>query len=211
MKIDINEYTLALLLILMLAPIFNHISKIKIGSILEAEITKEYHEKVIKLYESTEGDVNSKKSDKKPTTEFVSEASESIKNNVAYKYQDIINTSNISLVAGIVKLRNNLENQLLFLYKLKHQDNYQNIGALSCIDLLLKEDIITQNLAVSLREVIDIANRAIHGNGDIRAEDVKLAILAGVNLLERIDNSINIIIKEQKEKNKITIDKKTIV
>lgn len=209
MTIDINENTLALLLILMLAPILNHISKIKVGSVLEAEIAEEYHKKAVDLYDSTEREKTVSESDTDPINgseqynRFSAEKTVSTKQNLIDKYQDIIDTSNSNLIAGIVKLRYNLERSLSYLYSIKHPDNkYPNRVAKSYINILLKDDMIPQNLAGSLIEVIDIANQAIHGKGDIRDEDIKLSTLAGVNLLRRIDSLIYIFEIEQKDEEK---------
>jgi hypothetical protein len=182
--IDITEFTLALLLILMLAPILNRLSKVKIGNILEAELTEEFHKKAINLLETTESRVVAPEIDQ--GTGYSTDVAESAKKDFD-KYQYIINTS--SPLAGIVKLRINLEKSLSELYSIRYPDkNSQFRGAGSYITPLLRAEMISGDLAASLRKVIDIANSAIHGKGDIRDEDIQLAILAGVNVLRRVDN-----------------------
>jgi hypothetical protein len=198
--IDINEKTLALLVILMIAPILNRLSKIKIGGLLEAEMDKEVRKQAVNVYEKSESEKNLSIDHKVPISGKIS-ATGSASGTISMinKYQDILDTSNISLLASIVKLRQNLEKSLSDLYLINHPEDIRLKGAGSYIKPLIIDEVLPIDLANSLRDVISIANKAIHGSEEIRPEDIKLAILAGVNLLDRLDN-IYEKTKEKKEK-----------
>lgn len=175
-KIKVDSTSIILLAILLLSPFISALKKIKVGD-FEAEIdTKE----IKKIKEEVENRL--------PVKE----------DNLKIGYQFEITIENIKQLAktdrilALAKLRIELEKSLNRLYQLNNLSSKNNKMQLPLGRLvyeLTNKDIISQDVAASIRDVTSICNRAIHGE-DVRVDDAMSIIDIGASLLLEIHFTI---------------------
>ena len=96
----------------------------------------------------------------------------------------------ISLVAGIVKLSSNIERDLMKLYlTVKPGTNLDTdlMTLKTMVRTLVDNNIIPSEIAAPLYHFFDITNQAVHGNLNLKPEDLRLTILTGTDILRILD------------------------
>lgn len=193
LNIEVNEITLALLGISLIIPILDNIDKIKIGNFLEAEL----HKKAVQAYETTTKSISKEKVEGVTTSTIQKQLAYNVtppkkKEEVdprLYKYVDLREISKISIIAGIVKLREYLNDSLYELYSINHpKSSIKSDTPRAYIQPLVEDGDITPEIGRSINQILDIANYAVHNSEKITTEDIKLATLAGLNILTVLDD-----------------------
>lgn len=171
-KIKVDSTSIILLVILLLSPFISTLKKIKVGD-FEAEIDPK---EIRKIKEEVENRL--------PVKE----------DNLERGYPFEITIDNIKQlgktdhILALAKLRIELEKSLNKLYQLNNFGNKSNRRQLPLGRLvyeLTNKDIISQDIAASIRDVTSICNRAIHGE-DVRVDDAMSIIDIGASLLLEI-------------------------
>jgi hypothetical protein len=169
--IKVDNTSIIFLLIIALSPFISAITKIKFGD-FEAEIDPKEVQKI-----------------KDEVSTQVSEADKS------GQTPEIDNTMNAirglvdsDPILALAKLRIEIEKVLNKLYRMTRTSNHQQKKLMSAGQLaylLSTTEILPKDIAGSIREVIYICNRAIHGE-EIRQQDAKSVVEAGTSLLSEL-------------------------
>src|SRR5207248_1704876 len=90
-------------------------------------------------------------------------------------------------ILALAKLRIELEKVLNKLYRMSNIEDKSNkaIPLTQLTQRLTNAEILPKDIARSIRDVISISNRAIHGE-DIRKQDAESVVEAGVSLLLKL-------------------------
>lgn len=181
--IKVDNTSIILLVVMLLSPFTTAITKIKIGD-FEAEVNPEEVRKIKEQFEARTTNINELK--KMPEMEKTIESIKSM--------------SKSDTVLALAKLRIELEKVLNKLLRISSGDNYQE-KALSAGQIVYKLEnrgILPTDISTPTRNVIQICNRAIHGE-DIREQDARSVIEIGVSLLREISFSLQDYILEPSE------------
>lgn len=161
----IDNVTIFLIMILVLLPYVSYISKIKFGD-FEAEIT---HDDIKSIEEKVE---------KIPHTDKV------LRNKKGDNLDQLIEDDPTLAMA---KLRIEIEKRVKFLSGVYLQESQKQFSLNKLLFGLSKNNIINQNLISLIKEVLFVANRAIHGESIEKKEAVRL-IEYGRRIIEELDN-----------------------
>jgi hypothetical protein len=172
-NLQIDTTALALLAIMLLSPFASAVRRIKIGE-FEAEIAPEevaeISEEVLEQIEDTKDSI-----DQEQQTPLLYR-----------KLEHITSLAETEPVLALVQLRIEIERVInrFFMRNLPQRSNRpRHLGFQ--ISELAKKQVLAPEVAYSLRRVLDITNRAAHGE-KIRPEDAARIIDAGISLLERL-------------------------
>lgn len=163
----IDNITLVLLVILFVIPYFPLIRKIKFGD-FEAEITRQEIEEV---------------------KDKVKDLKEENKSDYIKNLEEL---AEVDLQLALAKIRIEIEKQLRSLYQIyiPNKDILLRPAGISImLNTLLQKEVIEDNLAAALKDIIDIANRAIHGE-EISIENKKIFISTALKALSQLDDVI---------------------
>ena len=169
--IKIDEISIFLLIVILLSPFVLQIKKIKYRD-FEAEIGSKEVQKLKSNFESAQMNSEEIKSPK------IIEIDNTIK--------AINKLSNSDYIIALAKLRIELEKVLTKI--LNKSPNFQNSKKSSLgvmVSMAIKEELISSNIAEPLKEVITLANRAIHGE-NIKEDDAKTILNIGTSLLSNL-------------------------
>ncbi len=168
--IKVDNISIILLIVMLLSPFTTAITKIKIGD-FEAEVNPEEVRKIKEQFES-----RSKNTDETAEMPEMDKTIESIKS-----------IAKSDPMLALAKLRIELEKILNKLLRLSRSDGDEE-RALSAGQLVYKLEsngTLPSDISVPTRNVIQICNRAIHGE-DIREQDAQSVTEIGVSLLREI-------------------------
>jgi hypothetical protein len=168
-NIQVNTTTVLLLIIILISPFINQITKIKFGD-FEAEISPSEIDKVRKEIESN-GIKKIRKVGKSQSLE-----------------EDLMDLSEKDNILALAKLRMELEKVLrkLCFKTLPQKQKFNRAGIAQMINALVNAEILPRRISTALYDVSSIANRAIHGEA-IRTSDSKMMIELGIQLLNEIE------------------------
>lgn len=171
-KVVVDNTSVVLVIIILLSPFLPAIRKIKFGD-FEAEIDPKEVEKIRSDVDTQldEGGV--------PDTAPVPEIETTI--------QQIQTFGETDPIIALAKLRIEIEKVVFRLHK-KTQSHRQQQRPLSIgkmVHNLTTQDILPQGFSGSIREVVSICNRAVHGE-EIRDRDAKAMLNIGTSLLQRL-------------------------
>ena len=168
--VKVDNTSIILLLIIALSPFISAITKIRFGD-FEAEIDPKEVQRI--KDEAPAQVIDSDRTRQTPGIE-----------NTARAIQGLVETDPILALA---KLRIELEKALNKLYRITGKDNRQRrpLSAGQLAYSLSAAGILPKNVALSIREVISICNRAIHGE-EIRQEDARSVVEVGTSLLSQL-------------------------
>ena len=169
-KIKVDNTTIILLLLILISPFVSAIKKIKFGD-FEAEIDPK---EVRRVKEDVEAGLAEHIEDDVPPSPAIRSTVEAIKT-----------LSNDDPVLALAKLRMEIEKIVSKLHKriIRIGDRMRIQSLSKMIVDLMRNEMLSSDIAHPLREVVSICNRAIHGE-DIRSKDVGTIIETGSNLLE---------------------------
>lgn len=165
-NISVDSTSILLLIIMLISPFVIAIKKIKYGD-FEAEIDSQEIQKIKADFEKT---VHTKTEEDDSLPEI-------------YKATDAIrDLANSDPVIALAKIRIELEKVLTRLARITLTETKRSpLGAL--VNKLMNHEIISSQVGKSLSEVINICNRAIHGEF-ISEEDADTIVELGIELLE---------------------------
>jgi len=170
-KILVDNTTIILLVVLLVCPFAAAVRKIKFGG-LEAEIDPKEVNKVATEAERSLANAPARP-DAPPTRPEAVKAIEKL--------------AETDLVIALAKLRIELETRLRKLHeRAGHADGAKPKTMLQMIRDLQADAALPPSMGTAIRDVMNICNRAIHGQ-DIRDEDARRIIDAGTALLEEVD------------------------
>jgi len=168
-KIQVDGTTLALVGILLVIPLIEFIRRIRIGE-FEAEIGPKEVEKI-----------------KAKASDELTLLPKNIRSE-SELYSQIVDVVRQDPQLGLAKLRMELEKVLKALFKLFDEERKYYSPRLSyMVEKLSKEGHVPQSMASSLKDVISLANRVIHG-GSVRTYVAEELAIFGVQLLEELKN-----------------------
>jgi len=168
-KLQVDGTTIALVGILLVVPLIEFIRKIRIGE-FEAEIGPKEIEKV-KAKASGELTLLPK--------HFRS------KSNL---YSQVVDLVRQDPQLGLAKLRIELEKTLKALFKLYDEERkYYSPNLSYMVERLYREGHLPPNIASPLKDVISLANRAVHG-GSVRTLVAEELAVLGIQLIEELKN-----------------------
>lgn len=170
-KLNIDNTSIVLLIVIFLSPFVLALKKIKFGE-FEAEIDPEEIRKIQSEYKEALPDTKSAPPEKL-------EIENTIKSIV-----DLVNTDP---VVALAKLRIELEKILNKIFRLTQtlETRNKNLPLGKIIQILNNQELLPQNISGPIREVIAICNRAIHGE-DIREKDAKAIVDIGTSILDNL-------------------------
>jgi hypothetical protein len=172
--VRIDNISIILLLVMLLSPFVTAITKIKIVE-FEAEVNPE---EVRRIKE----EVSTQLRDTDDVT-----LSPGIENTI----ESIEGMVNSDPVLALAKLRIELEKTLARLYRMTNKEaQRQRLSAGQLVTRLANAEVLSSSIARSIREVISICNRAIHGE-DIRQQDARYVVEAGAMLLRELFSQIH--------------------
>lgn len=154
----IDNTSVLLLLILILLPYFPLITKIKFGD-FEAEIT---HKEIKDIRKKIE-DIPKKEEDTKNPKKGLE------LKNLAIKDPNL----------ALAKVRIEMEKKLRFLTEIYLDEKGENLSMRNMIQKLEEKKIIDSNLGSLLRDISNVANRAIHGEDVSKQDAIELVDFAG--------------------------------
>ena len=168
--VKVDNISIILLLVIALSPFISAITKIRFGD-FEAEIDPKEIQKIKDEVSAQVTDSN--KSGETPEIESTINA-----------IRELVNSDPILALA---KLRIELEKVLNKLFRMTHTGNQQRrpMSAGQLVNSLSTTEVLPKNIAQSVRQVISICNRAIHGE-EIRQEDAKSVVEVGTSLLSEL-------------------------
>jgi hypothetical protein len=168
--VKVDNTSIILLLIIALSPFISAITKIRFGD-FEAEIDPKEIQRI-----KDEAPAQVTESDNTRQTPEIE--------NTLGAIQGLVETDPILALA---KLRIELEKALNKLYRITGKDNRQRrpLSAGQLAYSLSAAEILPKNVAGSIREVISVCNRAIHGE-EIRQEDAQSVVEVGTSLLSEL-------------------------
>jgi len=170
-KLNIDNTSIILLIVIFLSPFVSALKKIKLGE-FEAEIDPEEIRKIQNDYKEALPDT-----EVPPPKEL--EIESTIKNIV-----DLVDTDHI---VALAKLRIELEKILNKIFRLTQTSKTinKNLPLGKIIQILNNQELLPKNISGPIREVIAICNRAIHGE-DIREKDAKAIVDIGTSILDNL-------------------------
>jgi hypothetical protein len=192
-EIVVDNTTLTLLIIIIIIPFIPYVKKIKLGN-FEAEISPREIQKV-----KEEVEIQLSEPEK-----ISPEINKSLK-----ILEKIKKLSKDDPVLALAKLRIEIEKIITRLHVSTNMKSHirRSPSLVRMIMELSYDGILSIKISHSLREVVSICNRAIHGE-EIRKQDVEIIIHIGVELLNFLyTETPNIITKETEE---IIIDNKNV-
>ncbi|MCF7892342.1 MAG: hypothetical protein K9L87_04860 [Candidatus Omnitrophica bacterium] len=192
-EIVVDNTTLTLLIIIIIIPFIPYVKKIKLGN-FEAEISPREIQKV-----KEEVEIQLSEPEK-----ISPEINKSLK-----ILEKIKKLSKDDPVLALAKLRIEIEKIITRLHVSTNMKSHirRSPSLVRMIMELSYDEILSTKISHSLREVVSICNRAIHGE-EIRKQDVEIIIHIGVELLNFLyTETPNIITKETEE---IIIDNKNV-
>lgn len=165
--IKVDDTSIILLLIIALSPFISAVTKIKFGD-FEAEIDPKEVQKIKDEVSMQVTDIDKGE----PTPEI---------ENTVIAILELVDSDPILALA---KLRIEFEKVLNKLYRMTDTEDKQRrpMSAGQLAYALSSAEILPKNLAQSIKQVISICNRAIHGE-EIRPQDAKSVTEAGTSLL----------------------------
>ena len=171
--ITVDTTTLLLLALLLVSPFIEQLRKIKVGE-FEAEIAPDEVEKVKSEVDKRLGTGEVRE----PITPEVRSVGESL--------LDLLDRDH---VLALAKLRIELEQALTRLHLLTTPTTRQrrHAGLNRLVGDLVRSGILPAQQSESLREVISLCNRAVHGE-HVRPADAKSILDIGIRILEEIDS-----------------------
>jgi hypothetical protein len=170
-KINVDNTSIILILIILLSPFISAIKKIKYGE-FEAEIDPKEVQKI-------KDEIESKLPEYRAAGTSVPEIQ-----NLINSIKRLVTSDPIIALA---KLRIELEKVLNRLYKItiKQSKGAKSVSIVKIVFELTNKGILASDISGSIREVVYICNRAIHGE-HIRQKDAESIIDIGISLLEKI-------------------------
>lgn len=170
--VKVDHISVVLLLVIFLSPFISAITRIRVGD-FEAEIDPKEVQKI---------------KDEVSTHAAAADADTPIQNpELVATLTSINELAESDPNLALAKLRIELEKALYRLYRRTHKEDqaerYLPPGQI--VQILSNAEILPRDIARSLREVISICNRTIHGE-EIRKEDAQSVIEAGVSLLMKL-------------------------
>jgi len=174
--ITVDTTSLVLVVIILLSPFVAAIKRIKIGE-FEAEIDPEEVKRVIE-------EVATKVPAPGPAEAMVADGDDP----AVITIRELAKTD---LIVALAKLRIELEKRLRRLYRRSSHSHVESRAAPlhQIIRDLAAREVIPHDLESSIRDVVALCNRAIHGES-IREQDARAVISAGAELLLVCDRSI---------------------
>lgn len=168
--LKVDNTSIILLLIIAISPFISAIKRIRYGE-FEAEINPKEIEKIKK--EISEH-VNANDRNEQPPE-------------VVNQIRAIKELVDSDPILALAKLRIEMEKALNRLFRMTGLKNEQKrpISAGKMAYSLAAAEILNKNVALSVREVISICNRALHGE-DIRIQDAKSVLDVGTSLLSEL-------------------------
>jgi len=185
-KIKVDNTTIILLLVILVSPFISAIKKIKFGD-FEAEIDPK---EVRRVKEDIEAKMAEHDEDSVPSSPAILSTIEAI-----------ASLSNDDPVLALAKLRIEIEKIVSKIhYRVLQNSKQKRVQSLSKMIIdLMRNELLSPDIAHPLREVVSICNRAVHGE-DIRTKDVASIIEAGSYLLEMLYfQSKSIVLGEESE------------
>ncbi|MBU0475088.1 MAG: hypothetical protein KKF62_13120 [Bacteroidetes bacterium] len=185
----IDEITIFLLAVILLSPFVLQIKKIKYGD-FEAEIDSKEIQKLKNNFETAQ--MNSKESQSPQTIE--------IDNTV----KAINELSSSDFIIALAKLRIELEKVLSKL--ISSSNDFQKSKKLSVgamVSIAIKKELLPGIIVESLKEVISLSNRAIHGE-NVKESDAKTILSIGTSLLSELYWLLQNSVLEPSSQEKIT-------
>lgn len=172
--VSVDHTSIFLLLLMLISPFIAGVRKIKFGD-FEAEIDPKEVQKI--------------KHDAEASLAQVVTPPESVPE-IARTVTEILELANTDTVLALAKLRIELEKILRKVaFSLDHavtvSTSHRAVPLAAIIRTLVTQEIIAQQTAGPLRDVMDICNRAIHGES-IKAADAKAILEIGTGLLESL-------------------------
>lgn len=181
MKVTIDNYTILLLVIVVVAPYLNNIKKLRYNG-FEAEINNT--------------DIDKVKNEIKDTDNMRSEGI--TMNREFSKNKDYIMPKSHDTILALANIRMEMEKYIIKLYKF--ETNKDNQSFMSMIDELSKMEVLPFHIVGPLKEIVILCNRALHGekiNTKIGNEliEIGMKILCFLknSLSRRYDGSVNTI------------------
>jgi hypothetical protein len=172
-KITVDSTSLVLLAIILLSPFVAAIKKIKVGD-FEAEIAPE---EVRRIAAEAERSITKKQLEEQPLSRPI---------NVK---DAITKLAESDVVVALAKLRIELESRLRKLYENTPglpQKVQSKFSILEMMRALTAQRVLPQEICAAIRDVMEICNRAIHGE-EIRSADASRIIDVGIPLLAELD------------------------
>ncbi len=178
--IQVDNTSVLLLVVLLITPFAHQIRKIKWGE-FEAEIsTKEVNDLV-------------------KDTQAVSKKTTEMKEIDAVFYRDLYHLASQDKTLALAKLRIEIEARLKRICSLLELTSPPTITDMTAV--LLRQKVIDQKLSSLLSDIIDILNRAIHGEPIEASVDVEKILTAGIKILQTLDEKLlNTYLKPKKKK-----------
>ena len=185
--VKVDDTSIILLLVIALSPFISAVTKIKFGD-FEAEIDPKEVQKV-----KDEVSIQVADTDKTGTTP-------EIENTV----NAILGLVDSDPILALAKLRIEFEKVLNKLYRMTHTADKQRrpMSAGQLAYSLSTAEIIPKDIAQSIRQIISICNRAIHGE-EIRQQDAKSVTEIGTSLLYELASYVNDLILKPIESTEI--------
>jgi len=181
-RIVVDSTSVILILVILISPFLSAIRKIKFGD-FEAEIDPKEVERIRNNVDAQLEE--SKATETGPTPE------------IETTVQQIRSLGETDSVIALAKLRIEIEKVVLRLHKRTQSDRFhgRQLSLGKMIHNLTTQEIFPQQFSGTIREVISICNRAVHGE-EIREKDAKAMLDVGTSLLERIfDFSMDFLLK----------------
>jgi hypothetical protein len=168
--IKVDNISIILLIVMLLSPFTTAITKIRIGD-FEAEVNPEEIRRIKEQFEARPKNIDE-----------LTELPEMDKT-----IEGIKSIAKSDPVLALAKLRIELEKVLNKLLRLSRSDNYQEkiLSAGQLVYKLEGSGILSSDISAPTRNVIQICNRAIHGE-DIREQDAQSVTEIGISLLREI-------------------------
>jgi len=161
-RVRVDGITLALLGLILAIPLLEYIRRIRIGE-FEAEIAPR---EVARARAKVESEL--------PPEQAVK----------GQEYQDILDLVSRDPQLGLAQLRIRLEERLKALHRLV-ENREPNMGLSRLADDLARRGVIDSAIASGVRDVLPLANRAVHGE-QVRTEDAEQLARLGVRLLSEL-------------------------
>ncbi len=167
----INEITIFLLAFILLSPFILQIKKIKYGDFV-AEINPEEIQMLRNKYETAQ--MNSNENQFTQTTEIDS------------TIKAINELSSSDFIIALAKLRIELEKALSKIISISNDfQKLKKMSIGSMVSFAIKKELIPGNIFEPLKEVINLTNRAIHGE-NVKESDAKTILAIGTSLLAEL-------------------------
>lgn len=171
-KVVVDNTSVVLVIVILVSPFLPAIRKIKLGD-FEAEIDPKEVQKI-------RNDIDTQL-DKSVTPDTVPTPE------IETTIQQIQAFSETDPVIALAKLRIEIEKVISRLHKRtqSHRQQQRPFSIGKMVHDLTTQEILPPGISGSVREVVSICNRAVHGE-DIRAQDAKAMLDIGTSLLQRL-------------------------